>query len=71
MLEKSNRIGPLADRQKVLLTARLGVFPFSRIFNYRESGKFSREIVSSLIILTFFLIFSISDLIFSILLRCF
>ena len=85
ILEKSNRTGPLADRQKVLLTARLRVFLFSRIFNYPGngdfsknfwgifglSGKFLREIFSNLVSLTFFLIFSISDLIFSIFLCCF
>ena len=118
MPEKSNRTGPLADRQRVLLTAKLIGFPFfsdfqlpgkreifkkflwdfgkfpefrkssgsleeiPKIFgsnpanlrnsrNSKNSGKFLREIFSSLIILTFFLIFSISDLIFSILLCCF
>ena len=91
MLEKSNRTGPLADRQKEscyrqglgfsffsdfqLLGKRgifkkfLGNFPDSR--DSGNSGKFSREIFSSLIILTFFLIFSILDLIFNILLCCF
>ena len=71
MLEKSNRTGPRADRQKVLLTARLRVSLFLRFSTTREkvnfqtisrefreiSGKTSREILSSLIILTFFLIF--------------
>ena len=41
MLEKKNTTGPLADRQKVLLTARLGGFPFSRISNNPANGKFS------------------------------
>ena len=43
MLEKSNRIGPLANRQEVLLTARLRGFPFSQIFNYPGNGKFSKN----------------------------
>ena len=81
MQEKSNRTGPLANRKKVLLTARLRVFLFLGFSTTREtenfqknlSGipgnyrKFSRESFSSWIILTFFLILSISDLIFSIL----
>ena len=81
MLEKSNKTGRLTDRKKSC--NRLGLrFFFSRIFNYPGNGKFSknlseisgnsrkfsRAIFSSLIILTFFLVFSISDLIFSILL---
>ena len=84
LLEKSNRTGPLADREKNLLTARLRVSLLLGFSTTRETGnfqktsrkslgfpgfgKFSREFFSSLIILTFFLIFSISDLIFSILL---
>ena len=85
MLEKSNRTGPLADRQKVLLTATLRVFLFLGFSTTRETGDFqkiSRELrevhenfrgrfFTNLIILTFFLIFSISGLIFSILLCCF
>ena len=43
MLEKSNRIGPLANRQEVLLTARLRGFPFFQIFNYPGNGKFSKN----------------------------
>ena len=74
MLEKSNRTGLLADRKKVVLTARLKVFLFLGFSTTRETGnsqKFSREVFLSLIILIFFLIFSISDLIFSILVCCF
>ena len=96
MLEKSNKIGLIADRQKILLTAKLNVTHFlgfsttrdtenfqksfsgasgnfrnlENLRDHRDSGnsrKFSRKNFSSLIILTFFLIFSFSDLIFSIL----
>ena len=72
MLEKSNRTGPLEDRKKVLLMTRFRVFLFLGFLTTRETGifqnflripqnsrKFSREIFSSLIILTFFLIISI------------
>ena len=96
MLEKSNKIGSIADRQKILLTAKLNVTHFlgfsttrdtgnfqknfsrtsgnfrnlENLRDHRDSGnsqKFLRKKFSSLIILTFFLIFSFSDLIFSIL----
>ena len=53
ILEKSNKIGPLADRQKVLLTATLRVFFFSdfqlpgkrKIFKkfLGNSGKFAES----------------------------
>ena len=41
MVEKSNRTVPLADRQKVLLTARLRVFLFLGFSTTRETQKFS------------------------------
>ena len=52
MLEKSNRTGPLADRQKILLTARLRVSLFlfqlpgkREIFRkfFETSGKFPKS----------------------------
>ena len=56
MLEKSNRTGPLADRQIVLLPARLKVSLFVGFSTTRKreilknffgnSGKFTREIFS-------------------------
>ena len=74
MLE-SNRTEPLADRQKVLLTARLRVSLFLEVLTTRKRRIFkkflgnlrdSRTIFSSLIILTFFMfsVFHISFLAF-------
>ena len=89
MLEKSNRTGPLADRQIVLLTARLRLSLFLGFSTTRETRNFqkiSREFrkssgfpgfgkfpgnFSELDYFDIFLIFNISDLYFSILLRCF
>ena len=42
MLEKSNETGPLADRQKVLLTARFRVFPFLGFSTTRETDIFEK-----------------------------
>ena len=47
MLEKSNRTGPLANRRKVLLTARLKVSLFLEFSTTGETGifqKISREV---------------------------
>ena len=99
MLEKSNEIGPLADRQNVLLTARLRVSRFLRfsptratenfqkisrelqeILESRKSlgllgfGKFPKIVAENFFELDYFdifFIFTISDLIFNILLCCF
>ena len=43
MLEKSNRIEPLVDRQKVLLTARLKVFLFLEFSTNRETENFQKN----------------------------
>ena len=65
MLEKSKRTGPLADRQKVLLTARLGFFLFLgfKIFlgNSRKSsgfGKFPKIFAGNFFEFDYFDIFS-------------
>ena len=42
MLEKSNKIGPLADRQKVLQTATLNVTLFLGFSTTRETGNFQK-----------------------------
>ena len=41
MLEKRNKIGPLADRQKVLLTAKLGISLFHGFPIFREFREIS------------------------------
>ena len=49
MLKKSNKFGSLADRQKVLLMARLRVSFFLGFSTTRETGnfqKFSRELLT-------------------------
>ena len=43
MLQKSNRTGPLADPQKVLLTARLRISLFLGFSTTRETGNFSKN----------------------------
>ena len=42
MPEKSNRTGPLADRQKVLLTAGLGFSLFLGFSTTRETENFQK-----------------------------
>ena len=42
MLDKSNRIGPLVNRQKVLLTTRLRVTLFLRFSTTRETENFQK-----------------------------
>ena len=76
LLQKSNGTGPSADRQKVLLTARLRVFLFLGFSTSRKTG-FSNNFSGipgnffELDYFDIFLIFSILDLIFSNLLCCF
>ena len=43
MLQKSNRTGPLAGPQKVLLTASLRVSLFHGFPSIREAGKLSKH----------------------------